>query len=75
MDIQEFIRESLCQIMEGVHAASIARPGITPDRLRLSDGHKPPPGAFVIGPGALCFVVEKPKRQVFGSCFLPMIRQ
>ena len=49
MDIQEFVRESLLQIMEGVHAASVSKPGITPSNLQIAKGHKPPAGAFVFG--------------------------
>jgi hypothetical protein len=59
MDIQEFVRESLSQIIEGVHAFKKAKPDAIPAHLVLSKGHKPPTGAFAFSHAdQLGFVVE-----------------
>ena len=58
MDIQEFVRESLCQIAEGVHAARNSKPGVGRG-VSVGSGGKAPSNAIAIHPyGEIVFLAE-----------------
>jgi len=58
MEIQEFVRESLCQIIEGVHSANKSKSGIG-GAVFVTGGGKVPSNAIVTGTvGKVAFLVE-----------------